>query len=114
MEALINGLKWTIQDVEAAYPMLIVDSCKKDGACHFRQQEIYLDRELPPDYKRQVLLHELAHVMLAATQLDTKNDTFTEEELCNFVGIYTEQIYGIAMMYSDWKPTIVPEGTKLL
>ena len=43
--------------------------------------EIYLDRDLPDDRKRQVLMHELMHAYISS--YITNTDTFNLEAVCD-------------------------------
>lgn len=94
----INGLKWTIEEVETRSSELIVNGVSCFGVCKFLTQEILIDNSLKEDKQFQTLKHELTHAFLYCHLLD-KKDNYTEEELCEFVAMYSEPIINIAKTY---------------
>ena len=98
METKINGLKWTIKEVETRSSELIVNGNQCFGVCKYATQEILIDNTLKKDKKYQTLKHELAHAFLYCFLLD-KKETYSEEELCEFVAMYSDQIIECANIY---------------
>lgn len=68
------------------------------GECDRVNNEIYIARDLKPSFKKKVLIHELAHAFVGSYLLEYK-DNYTEEELCEFVAMYSESINGIVKDY---------------
>ena len=98
MKVDINGIAYEIKEVEPINSMLFVGDKRCAGTTHYHMQEIYLSQELKQDSKYSTLCHELAHAFLAETQIDCK-ENFTEEMLCEFVGMYSKRICDIADEY---------------
>lgn len=99
MKADINGIQYEINEVEPMHSMLLADGKRCVGTCHYHHQEIYLSNSLKQDTKHSTLCHELGHAFLMETQLDKKSENFSEEELCDFVGMYGKKICDIADKY---------------
>lgn len=58
------------------------------GSCDFKNEEILIDKELPPSFAKKVFWHEMIHAML---------EDIGECELCvdeHFVEALSKQIYG--------------------
>jgi len=94
----INNMNWEIKEVESSHSMLLVSGAVGQGTSHFLHKEIYLDKDLKLEHKQQVLRHELTHAFMCETQI-SKKDTFDEEELCEFVGLYGQCICEIVERY---------------
>ena len=94
----VNNMNWEIKEVESSHSMLLVRGAVGQGTSHFLHKEIYLDKDLKPEHKQQVLRHELTHAFMSETQISDK-DTYDEEELCEFVGLYGYEIAFIADKY---------------
>lgn len=99
MKVSINGIEYEIIEVEPMHSMLLAEGKRCSGTCHYHQQEIYLSESLKPDSKYSILCHELSHAFLFETQLDKKSENFSEEELCDFMGMYGKSIMQIADKY---------------
>lgn len=52
------------------------------GRCLFKDQEIWLDKELTTEQKRQTLMHELMHCYIGS-YLTYNVDSYTEDTLCD-------------------------------
>lgn len=91
----INKLNWTIEEVDTRSAELIVDNKSCFGVCKYLTQEIFIDASLKEDKKCQTLKHELTHAFLYCHLLE-KKENYTEEELCEFVAIYSDEIIRIA------------------
>lgn len=98
MNVLVNGIKYNVKEVEPTHSMLLIGDKRCSGTCHYHHQEIYLSNALKLDTMYNTLCHELSHAFLAETQLENK-ENFTEENLCEFVGIYGKKICEIADNY---------------
>ena len=99
MKVSINGIEYEIIEVEPMHSMLLAEGKRCFGTCHYHPQEIYLSNSLKPDAKYSTLCHELGHAFLMETQLDKKSENFSEEELCDFMGMYGKSIMNIANQY---------------
>lgn len=109
MQITINDSEWEIFEANTHSPTLyhLEDRCR--GITRFPEQKIYLDRNLKYDTKYSVLCHELSHAFLYETQIQNA-ETFDEEMLCEFVGIYGKKIVQIADNYfDDYKPAFIQD-----
>lgn len=97
-ELKINELEWTIEEVDTRSQELVIDNNWCNGVCIYTQQRILLDKSLKNDKKIQTLRHELAHAFIYCYLLNQK-ESYTEEELCEFMGIYGGMINKITEEY---------------
>ncbi len=95
---LINSLEWEIKEVETRSSELWVNGKECFGTCKYPTQEIFIDSTLKSDKKYQTIKHELTHAFLYCYMLESKQQ-FSEEELCEFVANYADQIICIARDY---------------
>lgn len=94
MEIKINNLIWEIKIVPASNPELVTDSYARGGTTWIMQQKIYLSSDLTKNTARLVIAHELTHAFLYSTQMQAEEEmTYTEEEMCEFVSKWGEQIF---------------------
>lgn len=98
MKIRINGLLWTIEEVDTRSQELVLNGNSCFGVCQYVNQRILIDNSIKDDKKCQTLKHELTHAFLYCYMLD-KKDTFNEEELCEFVALYSEEINLIVSGY---------------
>lgn len=105
MQININGLNWTIEEVETRSAELIVNGNQCFGVCQYLNQRILLDITLKNDKKLQTLKHELTHAFLYCHLINMK-ESYTEEEVCEFVAMYSQAINEIAQTYIDLGRTI--------
>jgi len=98
MKIKINNLEWKIEEVETRSSELMVDGNQCFGVCKFHSQEIFLDATLKSDKLCSTLRHELTHAFLYCYMLESKK-TYTEEEVCEFVALYSKQINDIVLDY---------------
>lgn len=95
MKKGINGLLWDISIVPPTSPELYVDGNTCRGTTWFGQQQIFLSADLNADSAKVVIIHELTHAFLWSTQMRIP-DTFTEEEICDFVARWGSEIISTA------------------
>jgi len=100
MKAKISGHEWDINEVVTNDSMLLVDGDRKAGTAHFFHQKIFVDNSLSRDSFYRILCHELAHAFLFETQVKDI-DTFDEEDVCNFTGMFAKEIISIANEYME-------------
>ena len=100
MTIRINGLLWTIEEVDTRSQELVINGNSCFGVCQYVNQRILIDNSIKDDKKYQTLKHELAHAFLYCYTLD-KKDTFNEEELCEFVAMYSDAINDFAKEYME-------------
>lgn len=98
MKIEINGKHWTIEERPTNDSFLYWENGRLTGSTHYFHKLIVIDETLLKESKETVLRHELTHAFLHETQIQQK-DEYTEEELCDFVGIYGEQIQKIVDGY---------------
>lgn len=106
MKIQINNLDWNILIVPNTNPELISNGCAAAGTTWFMQQKIYLSADLTKDTVKSVIAHELAHAFLLSTQIrpthqDAEIEHYSEEEMCNFVSMYGEQIWALTYEVYD-------------
>ena len=87
--------KWIIRVVNPHDPHMVADGAVCRGCTWVDQSAIYMSNELTERTFKHVLLHELAHAYLFATQMSVP-DAFNEEQLCEFFAIYSEEILDLA------------------
>lgn len=107
MRIHINHLLWEIEVVPTTDPELRVDGEMCRGATWYGKQQIYLAEELNANTALRVIIHELTHAYLYSTQMRLP-DTFTEEEVCEFVACWAVDIVDTAdavysELYSPWE-----------
>lgn len=100
MEVKINSLKWTIKEVDTRSQELNANGNQCYGTCKYHTQEIFLDNSLKNDKKCQTLKHELAHAFISCYMLEQKQN-YSEEDLCEFVALYSDKIVEIATKYME-------------
>ena len=99
MKVEINGVEWNIEEATpTTNTRLYVDGSPRFGICELGCKNILIDKNLRPDVKIQVLRHELTHAFLNAFLLDRK-ESYTEEELAEFVALYGQQVCDYANQY---------------
>ncbi len=103
MTFLANGETWDIQEVSAGSGKLVVDGTFRQGTTHYDTQTLYVLETLKPDRKKEVLLHELCHCFLYATQCFCQRDSFDEEEVCEVVALYAVQMVNVMKEYFESK-----------
>lgn len=91
MQKKINNLIWEIFISPSMNPELIVDGNACAGVTWCTQQKIYLSADLNENTAKGVIAHELAHAFLYSTQIK-KDEPYTEEEMCEFISKWGEQI----------------------
>lgn len=101
MKCTINGFEWEILEVSATDCNLNVGGASF-GTTLIHYQKIYLDKDLAPLLKRKVLRHELSHAFLYCYLLDRKEE-YSEEEVAEFVALYSPQILDICNKYFEKK-----------
>ena len=74
------------------------------GSTFFDLQEIWLDKELNEEAKRQTLKHELMHCYIGCyISLHDNTINFNEENLCDISSNSNEIIHDITENYFEWK-----------
>lgn len=101
MKITVNNQTWKIKEVPYESGKLVVNGTFRQGTTHFHTQTIYLSNDLLEDRKREVLLHELTHCFLYATQAYVDKENFTEEEVCEFVALYGAKVTDIMRKYFE-------------
>lgn len=91
----IKDLEWQIILVPTTSSNLIVNGNACYGVCNHYEKKIYLDKELPDDQMRRTVVHELTHAFITSYFIERK-EHYTEEDLCEFVAIYGEEISNLA------------------
>lgn len=87
----IANQTWQVYAVESNHPGLFVDGTARRGACWCGDSKIYVSNELEADQIRRVLMHELTHAYIYATQAVTP-EAWDEESICELYAIWGMQI----------------------
>jgi Zn-dependent peptidase ImmA (M78 family) len=98
MQVIINNIEWKIIELSNDDRRLLSAHGVCNGYCYPALSEIYIDQNLPLDRKRRALMHELTHAFLSVHNL-SQQETYTEEELAEFVALYGREIYQIMDAY---------------
>lgn len=91
MKFNIRDQHWSAEIVPAHDPGLWVDGTARIGATWPITCKIYVSDELNADQGYRVILHELTHAFIAATQAHSP-ESWTEEAVCEMVSIYGDEI----------------------
>lgn len=100
MEVKINGTTWNIKEVDTRSQELNINGNQCYGTCKYHTQEICLDSSLKKSKKYQTLKHELAHAFISCHLLEQKK-SYSEEEMCEYVALYADNIVEIASHYME-------------
>lgn len=98
MKFEINNIEWNIIECDSLDIRLQMNGEYCGGVTSFDNKEIYLLRDTKNSYKYKILLHELSHCVINDCLL-SKPKNYTEEDLCEFVALYSRQIINIAEKY---------------
>lgn len=95
----INGCEWEIKECCNNNVPLCEDSFY--GRTFYFDKVIFINRDIKKDQKEKTLRHELVHAFLDETQITTqeKGRQFSEEEMCEFMAHYGQQICDICIEY---------------
>lgn len=74
------------------------DNQMRLGLTEYRQQKIYLLKEMTADRKKRVLIHELTHAFIEAYGMI---EEFKEEQVCEFMAVHSREINTICDKYFD-------------
>lgn len=94
MKVLINNISWTFNLVKGTDSNLLYDNDFNYGITCYNDACVYVSKDLPNDLRKRTLLHETVHAVLFSYML-RKYESFTEEELADFVAKYFDIIYTI-------------------
>lgn len=94
MTTRINYITWTFELVKGTDSNLLFDNEFNYGITCYNDAHVYVSKDLPIDLRKRTLLHETVHAILFSYML-RKYESFTEEELADFVAKYFDEIYMI-------------------
>lgn len=100
MKIKINRIPWTINITANGFDehLYIHNKGYATGSCSYQTSEIWILKQNSLIKTTQTLRHELTHAFLSSYLLKTK-ETYDEEELCEFVAIYSNEINKITEKY---------------
>lgn len=112
MKFKINGIKFEIVEIDQLdYKKFRVKDDEQEGleisevnkgvyfgATHHKSCKIYLDKNMPKDRKRKVLLHELTHCYIYEF-IGHELQNFTEEDVADIVANSHDLIHKIVEDY---------------
>lgn len=108
----IKDLEWQVVLVPTISSNLIVNGNSCYGACNHYEKRIYLDKELPKDQMYRTLAHELTHAFITSYFIERK-ESYTEEDLCEFVSIYGDEICSLSKEILKKLKKVVDNDTKV-
>lgn len=76
-----------------------IDSESILGLCDVANQKIYIHKDISMLNKIKTLKHEIAHALLYEYCLS--NDSYTEEQLCDFVSVYGSEVERLTSKYLE-------------
>ena len=94
----INNLEYTIEEVDEIGKS--DDGGTYSGQIDYIDQKILILKRLSKEQKKNTLRHELTHAFLWAYGF-AQMESLHYETICDFVGIYSEQIVKIANEYIE-------------
>ena len=97
----LNKQKWLVKIVDSHHEGLVLGNDVCRGCTWSGKQIIYLSNELDETTALRVIVHELVHAMLTATQMSVPEE-FNEEQIANFFALYGAQIIGAANELERW------------
>lgn len=74
------------------------DNQMRLGLTEYRQQKIYLLKEMTVARKKRVLIHELTHAFIEAYGMIGE---FNDEQVCEFMATHSREINAICDKYFD-------------
>lgn len=95
----INSLKYQIVEVDEIDKS--EDGKQTIGYTDYISQKILLLKSLSQEQKRITLRHELTHAFLWACGMGSVCEELPLEVVCDFVGIYGEEIVKLANKYME-------------
>lgn len=101
MKVKIKEYEYTIVEVDNSDKEFFKDGeLRLYGQTIYEKQLIKIYNDIPPTRKRQTLIHELTHafydVYLGSYHI---KDKFDEEDICQFMATYSEDILEIVNKY---------------
>ena len=94
MKINIHNREYEFLEVEARSPMLVYGDVI--GTCDHHNFRIVINKDLNVQLKKETLIHELTHAFLKTYDIQYDNDTYDEEQVCNFLSKYAADILEIA------------------
>lgn len=98
----INGTPWTAQLANPWNEGLTSNGKDLLGASWNSKQKIYIATEGAKEAQRKTFIHELCHATLSEFDIMSERESFTEEELCNFVASQFDRIGEIVKKWEGW------------
>jgi hypothetical protein len=103
----VHENKWCIEEVDKDCKEINCDfdGMETHGRTMYAIKKVYIRNDLTRTDKKRVLLHELCHVFISETQCIVSGDDstkfYSEENLCDFVGMYLCEINKIFCDYFE-------------
>ena len=86
----INNTTWKVELTEKDENLMVKGKrCK--GCIVYKDNTIYIDKNITKDNQLYVLRHEMSHAVIYETQIELK-EVYSEECLCEMVAMYGEFI----------------------
>lgn len=101
MKIKINGLNWTVENVQRGNEKLQLNGNPCFGITKYMDLIIYLDAEQAKELYRQTLIHELIHAYTFSFGVHLVANEKTEEPVCDFMGSHLDEIYLTANKIMD-------------
>lgn len=94
MDFKVNNAVWHLVFTDDDAKLLVNNESKK-GVIVYKTATIFIDTRVSLENQLYVLVHELTHLFLYETQIELRS-TFTEEQVCEFVAMYSDTINKLA------------------
>lgn len=91
MKIVIANQEWVVDKVPPHDPSLFVDGGEVLGSTWLAHLRICIAGDLKADRAKRTIKHELCHAYIYSTQAN-RPDTWDEEAICEFFGIYSDEI----------------------
>lgn len=101
MKIKINGLNWTVENVQRGSEKLILNGNPCFGVTYYADLVIWLDKNQAKELYRQTLIHELIHAYTFSFGVHLVANEKTEESVCDFMGSHLDEIYLTANKIMD-------------
>lgn len=96
MKLKINGLRWTVINLEKDDKQLNPnENAHYLGVTNYRDLTISLDSSQPEELYRRTVIHELVHAFSFSYGVHLIANDSTEEPVCDFMGAHLDDIYFI-------------------
>lgn len=115
----VNGIWIDVEFCDTESEKLYVKSQYCFGVFSGFEGKIYLNNRMTQSLCKITLIHEITHAIIQYSQIDGRKDSYTEENVCEMMGMYAPQITSAAdeimrrVIFSD-NPSTNPDYKKIM